>query len=349
MSATNDTKRRRLPKYQADPVAHRARFGEFRLTERDVRILYLIHTYRYLWVDHIQALLGGVPGEDLYQIPRRLQGLFHNAYVYRLVPMSRMRLEKGSPKTVYTLDTKGAALLEGERQKLSQVLGVSIPPITWRKAYTRRTEFFVEHQVEISTFHAALDVALRGREDLKLLEWRQDAELQASFRYRAADTGEILRAGVKPDAYFAVDERGQRRNFFLEIDRGTEEHRRIREKLQNYYNFLRSGVYQQRYEGRTPDDVRVLVVTTPGDTKTVTVGNPTPASRFERMINTLTTIRGKRSGLAQFWFSTLDSYTLGSPEKILGPIWKLVRLRDGVRHEERRTLFGDRYPSASSS
>ena len=39
----------------------------------------------------------------------------------------------------------------------------------------------------------------------------------------------------------------------------------------------------------------------------------------------------QRTGLAQFWFSTLDSYTLSTPEKILEPIWKIVRLRDGER------------------
>ncbi len=335
---TTEPLKRRLPKYAADPEAYTARFGGFRLTERDLRILALVHDYRYLWVDHVQALLGGVPGESLYQVPRRLQALFHHGYVARLVPLSRMRLEKGSPKTVYTLDTAGAEVLEAEHARLLRE-GISIPEVHWRKSYTRRTEFFVDHQVAIATFHAVLEVALRGRGGLRLLEWRQDADLQASFRYRAADTGEVLRAGVKPDAYFAVEERGQRRNFFLEIDRGTEEHRRIREKLQAYYNYLRSGVYQERLAGKNPEDVRVLVVTTSEAARTSTGADSVPKSRLDRMIDTLTAIRGKRSGLAQFWFTTADAFGLAEPVQVLGPIWRLVRLRDGERMEERRRLF----------
>lgn len=322
----------RLTRYRRNPDG----FGSLVLTERDLEVLEVVHRYRYVEVDHIQAL---VSGSDR-KLARRVQGLFHHGYLVRLLPLSKFRLEKGSPKTVYTLDTKGANLLEKERERLAKALGVAVAPITWRKAHTRRTEFFVEHQVEIATFHATLEIALRGREDLSLLEWRQDSGLQASFRYRAADTGQVARAGVKPDAYFAVEERGQRRNFFLEIDRGTEEHRRLREKFQNYYNYLRSGIYQERFAGKRPEDIRVLVVTTPATVKTVTKDDPTPKSRFDRMIHTLTTIRGKRHGLAQFWFSTLDSYSLIAPQAILGPIWKLVRLRDGTRHEEWRELFG---------
>lgn len=320
------TKRNRLHKYRRDPEG----FGRLQLTQRDKEILALIHDYRHLQVDHIQKL---IPGNDR-KIAYRLQGLYHHGFVQRLIPPSRMRMEFGSPKVVYTLDTRGARLLEIERSGIEE-RGVAVAPIKWRKAQTR-TEFFVEHQIEISTFRATVHLALKESVLLHLLEWRQGAELQASFRYRTAGSDQILRAGIKPDAYFAVQENGQRRNFFLEIDRGTEEHARLREKFQTYYNYLRSNVYRERYHDKNPDDLRVLVVTTPASTRTA--NEAVLRTRLDRMAESLTAIRG-RFGLAQFWFSTFDAYSLAEPASILKPIWRIVRVRDGVRTSESRSLF----------
>ena len=119
------------------------------------------------------------------------------------------------------------------------------------------------------------------------------------------------------------------------------EHRRLQAKFQVYYNYVRSGVYQERFAGKTPEDVRVLVVTTSTDKATVSHkrGETEARTRFERMIETLVSIRGRRTGLGLFWFSTLDAYSLAAPARILGPIWHRIQLRDGNRTEERRQLF----------
>ena len=318
------TKNNRLPKYRRDPEG----FGRFELTRRDTEILALIHDYRHVWVDHVQHL---IPGNGR-KLARRIQGLYHHGFIERLVPPSRMRMEFGSPKSIYILDRKGAKVLEQERAAIAEE-GLAVAPVKWRKGRPR-TEFFVEHELEISTFRATVQLAVQASGHLRLLEWRQGVELQHSFRYRHGDTGQILRAGIRPDAYFAVQENGQRRNFFAELDRGTEEHSRLREKFQTYYNYLRSTVYQERYHGKNPDDVRVLVVTTSASPR----ASGSRRTRLDRMTDSLTAIRG-RFGVAQFWFTTLDAYSMADAVSVLKPIWRVVRIRDGVRADEFRSLF----------
>lgn len=284
----------RLPKYRRS----KERFGPFRLTSRDQEILGLVHQYRHVWIDHLQAL---IPGSDR-QLARRVQGLFHHAYLARFVPPSRMRLQLGSPKMVYALDSAGAKVLAEAR-------GISLDELGWHTSHNRRMEWFVEHQVMTADFHAVLELALGGHRDLRLDTWRQDKELrgEVEIEYPAGDR--IFR--VAPDAHFAVVEVGARRNFFLEIDRGTEEHRRLGAKFEAYRWYLSDGSpYHDDYENS--NDVRVLVVTT-------------SEGRLERMLDTLGKLDQRGKGLNRFWFTTADRYDLKNPARILSPIWRTFR------------------------
>ena len=284
----------RLPKYRRS----KERFGPLQLTTRDHEILGLVHSYRHVWVDHLQAL---IPGSDR-QLARRVQGLFHHAYLARFVPPSRMRLQLGSPKMVYALDTAGAKVLAEAR-------GISLDELGWHTSHNRRMEWFVEHQVMTADFHAVLELALRGQGGLRLDSWRQDKDLRGEVEIEYPDGDRTFR--VAPDAHFAAAEGGTRRNFFLEIDRGTEEHRRLRSKFEAYRWYLSEGSgYHDEYENS--NDVRVLVVTT-------------SEGRLERMLKTLSGLDQRGKGLNQFWFTTADRYTLKKPSSVLAPIWRTFR------------------------
>src|SRR5882724_6882652 len=94
-------KQNRLPKYRRAPE----RFGRFAPTTRDLRILQLVHDYRYLTAEQVTALLA--PGSPR-QIARRLQGLFHHGFLARLLPPLRVRTADdtrptGSPRVTYGL------------------------------------------------------------------------------------------------------------------------------------------------------------------------------------------------------------------------------------------------------
>lgn len=291
----------RLPKYLRAPE----RFGKMQLTAQDIEILALVYSYRHLWADHVRALLGRSPRN----VARRLQALFHHGYLLRMVPPSQIRFALGSPKMIYALDLRGA-------QALATASGFAVNELGWNKTYNRRMEWFVEHQVAISHFRAVLALAT-DRAGLELSRWSQRHDLRDWDRVRSPQGDRTVR--VSPDAYCAVRESGILRNFFLELDRGTEEHRRLRSKFLGYWHYLRGDRYRARYENAA--DVRVLVVTT-------------SQKRLRRMQQTLASVDPRGRGANQFWFATQGQYNLHSPASILAAIWRV-----GASTAPERALF----------
>lgn len=314
----------RLPKYKRD----KKRYGPFVLTDRDRTILRIIYQYRLVQLRHVVALLGG----SYRGIGNRLQGLSHHEYLERFVPRSRMQLEVGSPKTVYGLDTAGAK----EVQKiLSASAGrtVLMHELAWRKSHNRRLEDFLEHRVGISTFRVLFTLGIRTRPDLTLLEWGEGPDYRGKVPVVHQDQTETTYV-VNPDGYIAVADAGRRRNFFLEIDRGSEEPRRIVEKFRKYWWYLscEESPYYTTYENAK--DIRVLVVTT-------------DAAHMQRLMGLMPDVdpQGKGHGLQRFWFTHADLYDrpgdrpaepFGDQAILLRPIWQTVR-----RPGEMVALFGD--------
>ncbi len=148
-------------------------YGNFTLTARDNEILDLVQRYRYLEARHILAMIAGSD----QQITRRLQGLFHNGYIRRYAARHRMRpdLDPGAPLIAYGLELRGARVLAARPPDLATADGRQPEPVRWKKDYTRRTEWFLEHQLMISNFRCVLELALRET-DVKLLNWTQGQE-----------------------------------------------------------------------------------------------------------------------------------------------------------------------------
>ena len=139
------TKSRGLRRYAAQPDRYAERYGNFTFTPRDYEILDLIYRYRYMEARHVRALIHG-SGQ---QVTRRLQGLFHNQYIRRYVPRLRMRpdLDPGAPLLAYGLELRGARALQAHRARLAAERSDEPELVRWRKEYTRRTEWFLEHQL----------------------------------------------------------------------------------------------------------------------------------------------------------------------------------------------------------
>ena len=164
-----------LRKFISQPDRYSERYGNLTLTARDLEILQTVYRYRYLEARHIRAL---VTGSD-QQITRRLQGLFHNGYLGRYARRARIRLEldPGAPLMAYGLDLKGARALEHNRNRVESGTGRTTAPVLWRKDYTRRTEWFLEHHLMISNFRCVLELALRERRDTELVTWDQSKNI----------------------------------------------------------------------------------------------------------------------------------------------------------------------------
>lgn len=309
----NATERRRLPKYKRDPE----RFGRFDLTPRDLAILRLVLDYRYLTVDHIQALVPGSPR----QIARRLQGLFHHGLVARLLPPLRVREAgkdwQGSPKVTYAIDAAGV-------ETICEADGRAPKDLPWDPRHKQRMQWFLEHKLGVSTFRATLVRAVAGRTDIELDRWLDEEELRRSVTVQYPG-GREHEHRVAPDAYFAARHQGELRNFFVEFDRGTEDHPRLLKKFQAlWWYFSEGSPYFEEYPNAKN---RLVLIVAPSEV------------RLERMRDTLRKVDARGRGLRQFWFATEGDYRLADPATLLRPIWRVGVARNDDERAERRALF----------
>lgn len=297
-----------LRKFIPQPDRFAERYGRFTLTARDMNILEYVHEFRYLEARHVRVLVGG----SSQQLTRRLQGLFHNGYLGRYARRERMRMEldSGAPLIAYGLELKGARALERHRGAAAAASGMEPKPPRWKKEYTRRTEWFLEHHLMVSNFRCVLELALRETPDTELVTWSQGKDNW----FRVLIPGKVSRkVRLAPDAYFVLRQGDQIRHFYLEADRGTEEHRRLVAKFVGYWWHLQNAPLTDAGLGRPR--VNILFVTV-------------SPKRLGNLIATLRQIQKPKrvefGGKGIFQFCCENSYSLDQRRAVLGPIWSAV-------------------------
>lgn len=193
----------------------------FRLTDDDVEIVRVVARHRLIRSTHIAELVG----RSLDRTNDRLMRLFHAGYLDR----PRAQLDRfpssGSSHFIYALADKGMRLLREEG-------GVEFRNTEWSRKNREAGRPFIEHQIEIVNFQVALQRAVSERGGLHLMGADEMTPANFGSRSHRDRTALMLRArtghgqtretGVVPDLSFGLDlSDGSRRNFFVEIDRGT--------------------------------------------------------------------------------------------------------------------------------
>jgi DNA-binding transcriptional ArsR family regulator len=241
-----------------------------RITKRDIVILQNIARFRLASAAQLAKLDGG----SAQNVSRALLALFENGLVERPIAQAASRfLHEGSRPAIYGLTRKGARLLRDEGHDVRRTLLDGIDKergAGWR---------FVEHTVSIAGFFVELEMALRTRTDLRLLdraEILEDAptskrERQVRIEASIRLDGVLRRNAVKPDALFGLRFNDQEESYFmLEIDRGgmpidryNNLHRTyFAKKILTYYEASR----QQRFmQDLSIPNFRVTTVTTTSD------------------------------------------------------------------------------------
>jgi hypothetical protein len=269
------------------------------LTARDRDILQLLGLCRFLTRPQVQDYL--YPVEDGSKehsrkniVTHRLMLLYQNGYLERLHPA--VVAGSGSSPIVYCLDRRGGRLVAAER-------GIELSEVLCRKRQRERAFLFLQHTLAVNDFRIATMLASRQRGD-RIVRWLDERALcqhaaMDGLRQIASSIGKG--GGILPDAYFTLQLDGKKACFFLELDRGHTEGRRIRRKVAIYWRYFDSRLYERQFKAKS---LRVLTVTTSD----------------QRLANMKRWAEAE-GGSELFWFTT---QRLVHPTTVLrGPIWSI--------------------------
>jgi hypothetical protein len=277
---------------------------ELRITARDLRHLTNLARLRLA----TGAQLGALDGGSQQNVDRALLALWENGYVERPEAQAAYRhIQKGSRSLVYGLTRKGAGYLRRHGYDVQRRLVDGIDKergAGWR---------FIDHSVGISEFFVRLELAARGRKDLRVLERGEILEDTPKRVNRIRLDARVLlgsvhrRCAVIPDGFFGLHfvQEEHESYFMYEKDRGempVERYKNqfgtcIAKKLLTYYEASRQ---RRHVDVLGIPNFRVLIETTTRE-------------RVEQMIDALQIItEGKGSNIFLF----IDEATLAASTPI---------------------------------
>lgn len=252
--------------------------SEFYLSQRNLSLLAHIARYRLISSDDLARLDGG----SVQNAKRELRNLWEHGYVVRPAAQLRTVAITGPQPMVYGLSNRGARLL----REHGHLIDLNVD---WSENVRRAGIAYIDHSVARSRFMSAVEVAVRERPSISIME-APAIIARAPERTRRAkhplkwtavipdDQGRDVSASVISDDLFALTfADGRASHFLVEIDRGqmpvrrngtsaeeiVEGKRRVRtyykHKLATYYH----GWRQRRHEEQLGiEQLRVLTITT---------------------------------------------------------------------------------------
>jgi hypothetical protein len=223
---------------------HRTKTGKrLALTDRDMEIFRTLQRYRFLRSTYLHCFVGGASGKRFVE---RLGDLFHEGYLDRPAEQWRFADARCRP-VVYELG-KGGIEAAGAATEAETV--------TWFRNGPHRQ---FEHTLMVCEVLASIELATRGREDIRFIPW-SDILVKTPEATRRSSKPYALSAAngntVVPDAIFGLeyhrDGRRAYRFFALEADRGTMPIARaassgtsLLEKVESYRRIIERGAYHQ--------------------------------------------------------------------------------------------------------
>lgn len=284
----------RAPKFKRQPQ----HIGGLKLQERDVKIVKLVHDYRFIDSDQIRALIEG----SEQGILRRLKKLFHHSFLDR--PLSQFVYPlSGTPKMVYALGNRGADLL-------AESFGIDRGKIRWNEKNKGVRDRHIRHTLMISDFRICLDKALGTLPDTSLLFWQKENRKELKdYAHVRSSHGRQRKIAIIPDAFFGVEDVKPKpvKYFFLEADQGTMTNARFLNKMKAYWTWNKKEKGHTRKFGI--EAFRVLTITR-------------TEQRKENLRNTSIKADDRETGSLMFWFASEENYNIQKPDTILGSIWQ---------------------------
>ncbi|MDI6872050.1 MAG: replication-relaxation family protein [Bacillota bacterium] len=209
------------------------------LTSLATRIVLAVYDYRFLTGVQVAELFSLAPAEADDALGRLVDAGF-------LAGIRRPVLSEKTPDTVYALAQRGANLVASQ-------LGADRRSVRWRKYHNYVGLLYVEHRLAVNDFRIALTLGAQ-RLGHRVEVWRYEVPI----REDVDDPDEHVPPLVfRPDAYARCAVGPRRVHLFLEMDMGTEGHKRFAKKIRRYLAYKDSGLFRHRFGGRS---FRVLIV-----------------------------------------------------------------------------------------
>lgn len=291
MSPSSSIRSARLPRYQ------RAKSPpNFRVTDRDLRVLQHLYDLRLLSREQIQRLEFTPAGDS--SCKRRLTLLYHHGYIDRRY--AAINAPFGSARSAYCLDRVGIAALAVHLAK-------DVRDLDWRHDDMKRDALFLAHLLDTNDVYVSLRHACSGPAALSWLSERALRKVLTGVklpRGSRSSEGDLVPI---PDAYATLTlTPDQTYTFAIELDRGTVEEKRIRQKMIAYGEWVSSGAFVAHLPGPSP---RVLFI--------VAAGVNSPA-RVERLIRWCEA----EGGRSLFWFS--EHAEIVRADIVREPLWAVA-------------------------
>jgi len=263
------------------------------LTERDKAVLSKIANYQILNTEQIYRLCF----PSLSRARKRLLQLCQHGYLKRIV--KPIRMGEGSSMFLYLPARRGLQLISGDAAS--------------KKTHKRLSSFSTEHALAINTFRICLELATCRLKDIFLNSWKEGRELM--MKAGTKDKGIIRRISIIPDAYFTVKLDERIFHYFLEIDRGTSDLKRITLKCRGYLNIWNDKIAQAKFGMRS---FRLLYVTASD-------------KRLANMLEQLRKLKSHHQRLDIILTTATRYYSLANPSRLFEPIWNILDTEGNIR------------------
>jgi len=280
-------------------VYHRAEEPpRMRITQRDLRILQAVESFRFISGEQIERLIFLKGGEKRStRCAIRLRKLFDSGLLGRV----RWPFQAITLPMVYYLDQGGADLL-------ALKLGVERDAIrsltrAERRPAISRSLLFLAHALAVNDFRIEVALACEER-GFELVKWLNEYELGRDY-VQVEHQGRSRQQAVQPDGYFVIRAGERQAHFFLEMDMETTPSKRWAPKVLGLYEYRSRGHYAERFETKS---LRVLCVT--------------PSDSRERLLVKWTREVVPAGWQPLFWFTTQEQVEAGGV--LTEPIWTVA-------------------------
>jgi hypothetical protein len=178
----------------------------------------------------------------------------------------------------------------------------------------RLSGFSSDHMLAVIDFRACVELATKSRDDIAIISWKEGKQLLMNANIRSS-AGIIKQVPIIPDGYFRLKHGEKEFHYFLEIDRGTSDLKRIAEKCRGYLNIWQDKIALVRFGVRA---FRVLYITT-------------AEKRLSKMLAELQKLKSNHQRTDLIMMTCFKRYSLAKSASLVESIWNSIDDNGDIR------------------